>query len=477
MLWYAILAVLVVLLAVILIRTLKFKPDEDKPAEPDPISFDKDRAVDHLQQLIRCRTVSYKDHDLEDQGEFEKLRALLPEFYPNVFKNCTMERVDRTGLLFHWKGKDSSNPSVMMAHYDVVPVVESGWDKDPFAGIIEDGVLWGRGTLDTKITFCSSLEAAETLMEQGFVPEHDVYLAYSGDEEISGNGAPSIVKLLKERGVTPAMVVDEGGAVVENVFPGVKEKTALVGIGEKGIMEVELAIKSSGGHASAPLPHGPVSDLARAVVALEDNPFPAQLCGPSSAMFDTLGRRSTFLYRMIFSNLWCFKPVLDMFCKKSGGELNAMMRTTCAFTQMQGSAANNVIPPKATVGMNLRLIGEDTVESVVEYIRKTINNDKIEINVMAGDNPSPTSDVNSDAWKKVKKAVEQTWVGSIVSPYLMVQCSDSRHYNEITDKVFKFSAMELTKEERGSIHGNNERIPVEKIGKAVEFYLNLEKQC
>ena len=166
-----------------------------------------------------------------------------------------------------------------------------------------------------------------------------------------------------------------------------------------------------------------------------------------------------------------------MFCKKSGGELNAMMRTTCAFTQMQGSAANNVIPPKATIGMNLRLIGEDTVESVVEYIRKTINNDKIEINVNGGDNPSPTSDVNSDAWKKVKKAIEQTWAGSIVSPYLMVQCSDSRHYNEITDKIFKFSAMELSKEERGYIHGNNERIPLEKIGKAVEFYLNLERQC
>ena len=153
------------------------------------------------------------------------------------------------------------------------------------------------------------------------------------------------------------------------------------------------------------------------------------------------------------------------------------MRTTCAFTQMKGSAANNVIPPKASVGMNLRLIGEDTVDSVVDYVRRTINNDKIEINVLAGDNPSPTSDVSSDAWRKVKRAVEQTWEDAIVSPYLMVQCSDSRHYNEITDKIYKFSAMELTKEERSSIHGNNERIPVEKIGKAVEFYLNLERQC
>ena len=475
--WYILLALLLALLFVVLIRTLKFKPTEEVRAVPDPVSFDKERAINHLQQLIRCKTVSYKNHDLEDKDEFEKLRNLLPDFYPNVFKNCTMERVDQTGILFHWKGKDSNEPSVMMAHYDVVPVDESGWEKDPFEGIIENGILWGRGTLDTKITFCSSLEAAETLLEQGFVPEHDIYLAYSGDEEISGNGAPSIVSLLKDRGITPGMVVDEGGAVVENVFPGVKEKTALIGIGEKGIMEMELSVRSNGGHASAPLPHGPVSDLARAVVALEDHPFRSQLCGPSAAMFDTLGRRSTFLYRMIFANLWCFKPVLDMFCKKAGGELNAMMRTTCAFTQMKGSAANNVIPPKASVGMNLRLIGEDTVKSVVDYVRKTINNEKIEINVLAGDDPSPTSDVNTDGWRKIKKAVEQTWEDAIVSPYLMVQCSDSRHYNQITDKIYKFSAMELTKEERSSIHGNNERIPLEKIGKAVEFYLNLERQC
>ena len=475
--WYLLLAVIAVFLIVVLARTLRFKPTEDRRAEPDPIPFDSERAVDHLQQLVRCRTVSYKNHDLEDQGEFDRLRALLPEFYPNVFKNCTMERVDRTGLLFHWKGKDSSDPSVLMAHYDVVPVDESGWKKDPFAGIIEDGVLWGRGTLDTKITFCSSLEAAETLMEQGFVPEHDVYFAYAGDEEISGDGAPSIVSLLEERGIVPGLVVDEGGAVVEGVFPGVKEKTALVGIGEKGIMEMELSVRSNGGHASAPLPNGPITQLSKAVLAIENNPFPAQISGPAGAMFDTLGRRSTFLYRMIFANLWLFKPVLDMVCKKSGGELNAMMRTTCAFTQMEGSAANNVIPPKATIGMNLRLIGEDTVESVVEYITKVINNDKIDVFVRHGDNPSPTSDISTDAWKKVKRAVEQTWEGAIVSPYLMVQCSDSRHYNRITDKVFKFSAMELTKEERGLIHGNNERIPLEKIGKAVEFYLNLERQC
>jgi carboxypeptidase PM20D1 len=194
-------------------------------------------------------------------------------------------------------------------------------------------------------------------------------------------------------------------------------------------------------------------------------------------MYDTLGRRSSFLYRVIFSNLWLFLPVLDMLCKKQGGELNALMRTTCAFTQMEGSVANNVIPPQATVSANLRLIAGDTVESAVEYLEKTVNNPGVKISVRQSQEASITSDTSSDAWKKIKKAIEQTWTDALVSPYIMMQCSDSRHFNRISDKVMRFSAMELTKDERTRIHGNNERIPLEKIGQAVDFYLNLERQC
>ena len=474
--WY-VLAALAVLIAVVLIRTFRFRAVEEERPAPDPMEFDSERAVDHLRRLVMCRTVSYEDHSLEDESEFEKLRSMLPEMYPNVFRVCEFERVGRTGLLFRWKGRSDAAPSVLMAHYDVVPVDERGWDKPAFDGIIENGELWGRGTLDTKITFCSSLEAAETLIAKGFTPENDLYFSYAGDEETFGHGASDIVDLLEQRGIKPQLVVDEGGAVVENVFPGVSDKCAMVGIAEKGMIVADFTMKGNGGHASAPLPHGPVGYLAKAVWDVETHPFPVKLCSPVAQMYDTLGRRSSFLYRMIFSNLWLFLPVLDMICKKSGGELNALMRTTCAFTQMEGSAANNVIPPQASVGANLRLIGGDTVEGALAYLRKVVNNPGIEITARSSQEPSITSDTDSDAWRKVKKAIEQTWTDAIVSPYIMVQCSDSRHFNRISDKVMRFSAMELTKEERGRIHGNNERIPLDKIGKAVEFYLNLERQC
>ena len=329
MIGYIILAIVVIFLAVLLIRTAAFKPAPVPSEEFADVEFDKGKAADCLAQLVKCKTVSYVDHSLEDDAEFEKLIGLLPSLYPNVFKNCDFTRLEDRGILFRWPGKGSAKgevpkackaddgPAVLMAHYDVVPVEEKNWDKDPFCAEVADGVMWGRGTLDTKVTFNGALFAADTLIAKGFVPEKDIYMAFSGQEEINGKGAVHIVDWLMERGIEPAMVVDEGGAVVEGVFPGVSGSCALIGIAEKGLMNVDFRLDTNGGHASAPAPHTPVGRLSRACVDIENNPCKSHFTEPVLKMFDTLGRHSSFLYRMIFANLWCFRGVLDMICKKS----------------------------------------------------------------------------------------------------------------------------------------------------------------
>lgn len=474
---YVVLGLLAIFFAVVLIRTFNFKPKTAESIDESEECFDKDRAIDSLAQLIRCKTVSRYTHAEEDDAEFEKLYALLPKLYPNVFEACELKKFEDRGLLFHWKGKEVGEPAVLMAHYDVVPVDESKWEKPPFEAIIEDGCLWGRGTLDTKVTFNGILSAAEHLIGEGFVPENDVYFAFSGGEEVNGEGARHIVKYFKEQGITLGMVVDEGGAVVENVFPGVKKPCAMVGIAEKGMTDLRYTVESNGGHASAPKPHTPVGILSMACCKVEKHPFKSHITKPVAEMFDTLGRHSTFVYRMIFANLWCFSPVLDALAKSSGGEMNALMRTTVAFTQMQGSTATNVIPPSASMVSNIRLNPEDTIDSAVEYIRKTVGDDKVKLEVIHGMNPSRISRTDCEGWKKVERAVASTWKGCIVTPYLMVQCSDCRHYGEISDRVYRFSAMDLTKEERASIHGNNEKIRLETVGKAVEFFIRLMRQC
>ena len=474
---YAILALVLIFIAVILIRTLNFKPTAQPKILNDEIKFESEKSIFALQELIRCKTVSYYDKTLEDDAEFEKLIALLPSLYPEVFKVCEFNQLPDRALLFKWSGKTAGNPTVLMAHYDVVPVDEASWEKPPFDAIIENNVLWGRGSLDTKVTFNGVLFAANTLIEQGFVPEKDIYFAFSGGEEVNGNGAVNIVNYFKQNNITPALVVDEGGAVVENVFPGVKAPCAMVGIAEKGMLNLTFSVKSNGGHASSPAPHTPIGILSRACCKVENNPFKMHITKPAAEMFNTLGRHSNFVYRMIFANMWLFSGVLNMICKKSGGELNALLRTTVAFTQSEGSSAPNVIPPRATMTANLRLNPKDTVDGAVEYIRKTIDDDSVELILGSNMNPSRVSQTNCEAWDKVASAVANTWKGCIVSPYLMVQCSDSRHWGVISDKVYRFSAMDLTKEERASIHGHNEKIRLETANSAVEFYIKLIKQC
>ena len=477
MIGYIILGIVVLFLAIIVIRALAFNPKAQAPVSPEEITFDKDTAVTALQKLVQCKTISYNDHSLEEDAEFQKLIDLLPQLYPQVLKACEYQQLPDRALLLRWPGKSSARPSVMMSHYDVVPADEEKWDKPPFAGIIEDGVLWGRGTLDTKVTMNGALSAANHLILQGFVPENDVYFAFSGGEEVNGLGAVNIVEYFHQNGITPALVVDEGGAVVENVFPGVKKPSAMIGIAEKGMINAQYSVKSSGGHASAPPVKSPIPTLAKACSSIIDHPFKMHLTKPVAEMFDTLARHSTFVYKLIFANLWCFQPVLDLICRMSGGEMNALVRTTTAFTMMEGSNARNVLPTEARLISNMRLNPEDSVASAAAYLKKTVNDDSVEITILESNEPSAISETGCESWDKVASSVAETWQGCIVTPYLMVQCSDSRHYGKISNHVYRFSAMDLTAEERRSIHGNNEKIRLDCIARSVEFYIRLLKKC
>ena len=466
-----ILALAILFLLVIVVRAMLFRPLPQKPVADVPVTVDEKKVVSDLRDMVRCRTVSGQYPE-----DFAAFRALLVERFPLIHKACTLHHLGETGLLYHLPGQSHDKTAVCMAHYDVVPVEENGWSKPAFEGILEDGVIWGRGTLDTKGTLCGVMEALEALLKEGYVPKHDLYLSFSGDEEVDGRSCPAIVSWLEEHGVVPALVLDEGGAVVDHVFPGVPGQCAMIGIAEKGGFNVDFTMDSQGGHASTPPPRQLLGHLSRALLKIEKTPFPFQLTKPAKEMFNTVGRHSTFLYRLIFANLWCFAPVVNLIARMSGGEFNAMMRTTVAITKFEGSQAYNVMPPKARFGVNIRLLGKDTMDSSLEYLKKIIKNENITVTPVGGMNPSPCSDTNCEGWEIVKTAVRQTWPEAIVSPYLMMACSDSRHYNRISDKVYRFSAMYLSKEERKMIHGNDERIPVETLLTTVKFYTRLLKQ-
>lgn len=469
--------ILVILIAVILIRTLRFVPEKQSASVPEAIQVDGDKATRDLAEMIKCKTISHRNSDEDDESEFLKFEKLLPELFPKVFATCSFEKVGNRGLLIRWQGKSPDAPSVFMSHYDVVSVEAADWQKPAFDGILEDGFLWGRGTLDTKGTLNGILQAAELLISEGFVPNNDVYFAFGGNEEVSGDGSYGIVQLFKQRGITPGLVLDEGGAVCTGVFPGVKKPIALIGTGEKGQLNIQYTVKGGGGHSSSPKANSPIIRLSRACLNVEKSSFKYTLSSPTAQLFNTAGRHSNFLYRMIFANQWIFGGVLGIYSKLAGGEFNAIVRTTTAFTQMSGSKGQNVIPAVATMVSNHRIIPGENVESVVAHVTKAVNDENVKVSVINGVDPSVISRTDCEAYERVRSTVAETWQDTIVTPYLMVAGSDSRHWGEISDKVYRFSAMALSKEERGMIHGNDERIPVETIVRTVEFFARIMKKC
>lgn len=466
----AALSVFALLFSVIIIRALLFKATVTEKSNSKQIEIDTEKAISDLAAIIKCKTISHKSISDDDEEEFIRFKLLLPTLFPGIYEKCEYTEIGSRGLLYKYSGKSSASPSVLMAHFDVVSAEESEWSKKPFDADIENGYLWGRGTLDTKASLNAAMQALESYIASGKTPENDIYLAFSGNEEVNGDGAPGIVDLFEKQGITPAVVLDEGGAVVSNVFPGVESPCALIGIAEKGMLNVEFSYSGNGGHSSSPKSKTPIGALCRACVSVERKSFPFRFTDASYHMFNTLAKYSNFAYRMIFANLWFFSPLINHICKKNGGEMNALLRTTCAFTQMEGSKGANVIPAKAKMIANFRILPGETMESVLTHIKRAVKDPEISINTIGGMNPSSVSDVNSAGYSKLKSTVSEVWNDAIVSPYLMFACSDSRHWGRICNNVYRFSPMKLSADERASIHGNNEKISLEAIKKSVEFY-------
>ena len=185
---------------------------------------EKQKIVSDMCRMIQCKTVSNLDESKIDRREFDKFADLMRESFPTIYSTCEFFKVGKTGLVHKISGKNATpnHAIVLMAHYDVVPVVESDWAFNPFAGDLVDGSIRGRGTMDTKGTLCACMEAVELSLKKGWRPEQDLYLCFSGEEEINGQTCADIVSWFEQNKITVDFVLDEGGAIVENAFPGVK---------------------------------------------------------------------------------------------------------------------------------------------------------------------------------------------------------------------------------------------------------------
>jgi carboxypeptidase PM20D1 len=431
------------------------------------------RAVAKLQALVRIPTVSHRDLSKVDATAFDAFLAELAAQFPVLHGRLELTRIDTHGLLFRWPGRSSDRPVVLMAHLDVVPVDDGApWRHPPFAAEIHEGAIWGRGTLDDKGELVAICEAVETLLERGFVPAQDVWLSFGCNEEVSGRAAPLAVEELERRGVRPWFVVDEGGAIAAEAFPGVSAPVGVVGVTEKGVTSVELRVDGRGGHASTPARNGPTARLARAITRLDRSPMPASVPEPTVELLRRLAPHAHVALRPVLANAARLQPLLSRVLVAAGAESAAMTRTTFAVTTLSGSPALNVIASTARAGVNIRIMVGDTVASVLEHVRRTIDDDRVQVTVIEENEPSPISP-RDDAFELIESTITEVFPDAVPAPYVMMAATDSRFFTRICPRVYRFAPFRMTRAQRESIHSYDEHLGVEAFLDGVRWYQRL----
>lgn len=465
----AVLALIVLLLLIALIRTL-IMPSHKATYKPDPDPEREKKYAETLGEMIRCETVSYTG--VSDPDKFRGFHKVLAKLFPLVFEKLEVNDIEGN-LLIYWKGRSSEKPLVLMSHQDVVPA-EGKWIHEPFSGDIAYGRVWGRGAADTKGSLMCFLSATEELLEEGYVPDQDLYLSSSCTEEWGGPGCPMIVKELKKRGVRPYLVCDEGGNIITDPVDGVSGNFAMMGVVEKGMANVKFTAKGAGGHASFPAKNNPIARLSAFVCEIEKGrAFKKKLMPEVFTMFETFAPYATFGMKYVFGNLWLFKPLLPTVMAQLSPSLGAMVRTTVAFTMQSGSENYNSIPQEATLGANVRFIPHQGMDESLKILETVAAKYKITMEVIDGENFSRIADIKGSAFRLVKDTAEKTFPGIVTSPFILMGSTDATIYDEICDTVIRFAPVILGDEQLECIHAANENIETNCLPGCVDFYKNL----
>lgn len=473
------------LAAVCGVRAARMRPSRAQGSPLDAGGYTADdAAVERFRELLRIPTVSRDDPALVDREPFERWVPTLRRLYPLTFETCELTMIDEFGILLRWPGADAAlDPIVMMAHHDVVPVEGQKWERDPFGAEIAVGEIWARGSLDTKCIVGAFFEATEHLIASGYVPPRDVWYFSSNGEEVSGPAARDAVAWLRERGIHPYLVLDEGGAVAGDTPLGVKVPVAMVGVSEKGHVDLTVTARADGGHASTPTSIDAPRLLARVCERIAANPGMPCFTEALDATLAELASRSSLLYRLVFSNLWLTRSAVAKIMA-GNGETAAMLRSTYALTQLEGSPAHNVLPPVARANFNVRVAPFETVADAVERARALaaeecaasgVSPDHVTVEIATAvpyTEPAPVSPFENDAaFDYLHRCVTGVYPEAGFAPYVQNSCTDSREFNAICDRVYRFCGFEYSGEARSLIHAENERIGVDVYKRGIEFYV------
>ncbi|OHE69370.1 MAG: hypothetical protein A2001_03245 [Treponema sp. GWC1_61_84] len=457
---------------------------------PSPVV--PDLPLERFRAALRIRT-DWPEGVAAGSPEAEAAEAALLEFqdllatnYPAFHAVAERTVLGPYAVLYRWPAADGAAGSVaadpnlpvlLMAHYDVVPAENGHWTVDPFGALVKDGYVWARGAIDTKASLVCALEAAEALASSGFRPQRDLWFAFGGDEERSGMlGAREAAAWLAGRGIRFAWTLDEGSAVTDGILPGVKTPLALVGVEEKGFLDIELTVAQKPGHASRPPRVQAVAVLGRALDRLSRRPFPFSLTPATETFFKELAPFAGGIRSLAMAHPRLFAPLLFASADASP-ETAALLRTTVAMTQLSGSKADNVLPSEAKAVLNLRILPGWTIDGSLEFVRRAIGDPRVRVSASpsraANEPVSASPEVARGCgagWAALGAAIGASFPEAAILPYMVTATTDSRHFAKIGGAVYRFAPLKLDARELARVHGHDERISLENFSAGIEFY-------
>jgi carboxypeptidase PM20D1 len=434
-------------------------------------------AVEALRSAVSFKTVASPGPDPADPAPFEALLGDLAERFPRLHEVAQVVRVATDEVLMRWPGRGGDRPIVLLAHLDVEPVdPDEHWTHPPFGGVVDDGVVWGRGTLDHKGSAVAMCTAVERLLEDGFVPASDVWLSFGCDRTVGGSGTSAAVQALRERDVDPWFVLDEGGTIADDAFPGVTAPLAVIGVSEKGLADIELRARQSEGTASMPARRGSAERLARAIDRMSGRTRPASLPDPVVEMLEAVSPHASGPVRFATRFARPLRPVLALVFARLGPETAALARTTSAVTAMHAEPAGNGLAGPATATAHLRIAVDDTVAAAVERIRTAIGDDAVDIDVLAAEEPSPVSPRDDPAYELLTSTVRDVMAEVVPVPYVMLAPTHARFFHRAWPRVYRFTPFRMTRSQRRSLHEADERLDVSSFLEGVRWYQRLLEQ-
>ena len=480
----ALLGVLGLIAALILIvgaKTLFTTSKQLKVPAEKPVTVDSAAASARLATAVKLQTISSATDAEASADAFKALHQHMQTSFPKMHAALKRELVGSYGLLYTWPGTDSkAKPIALLAHQDVVPVApgtEKDWQQPPFGGVIDGGFVWGRGAWDNKSNLLSQLEAVEMLVASGFQPKQTVYLFFGQDEEVSGHrGAQVLAKRFKAENIKVDFILDEGTLIIEGILKGLDKPAALVGMAEKGYLTVLLSASATPGHSSMPPPtarQSAIGMMSAALSRLEDKQFPVQIRGIAADMFDTLAPEMNLTNRVILSNLWLTKPLVESQLAKSTSTA-ALLRTTTALTVINAGERDNVLPGRANASVNFRVLPGDTSDDVIKHTLLAVGESPIKADKKPGfSEPSKVARTDAPGYQAIAKTIRQLHSDVVVAPALMLGATDARHFDDVADNVYRFSPVRAGANDLARFHGTNERISVANYTEMIQFYFQL----